>query len=325
VHLTKEAAAMSRQELPRIAGAVPVLAMPFDDDGALDLDSLRREIDFCLEAGSQAIAFGIGSESATLTDAERGQAWETAARHLDGRLPLVAATAHASDQGTIALTRLARECGVDCAMVDPSPRGGDRLVGLFCDLSARVGLPLMVQDAGGNAPAPVLLRAAVEAPSVCALKIESAGPPHKIGIVVEGLREAAGALGGRQVTVLGGANGSLLLEELDRGSIGAMPHPALIDAFRGVCDGHAAGDRAGAWELYVRAILPVLRLTTAAGSANAMLALQKAAMRRAGIMRTERCRLAADPLPEWVLDRALAHLRGAGLAISSLLAGGAQG
>ena len=80
----------------RIVGAVPVLAMPFDDDGAIDEDSLRRELDFCIEAGSQAIAFGMGSESAMLTDAERAQAWSLAARHLDGQLPLIAATAHAS-------------------------------------------------------------------------------------------------------------------------------------------------------------------------------------------------------------------------------------
>ena len=74
----------------RIVGAVPVLAMPFDDDGAIDEASLRRELDFCIEAGSQAIAFGMGSESAMLTDAERAQAWSLAARHLDGRLPLIA-------------------------------------------------------------------------------------------------------------------------------------------------------------------------------------------------------------------------------------------
>ena len=70
-----------------IKGAVPVLAMPFDDDGAIDEDSLRREIDFCVEAGSQAICFGIGSESNQLTDAERAQvraAFDGVARSLAG-------------------------------------------------------------------------------------------------------------------------------------------------------------------------------------------------------------------------------------------------
>ena len=71
-----------------IRGAVPVLAMAFDDDGAIDEDSLKREIDFCMEAGSQAICFGIASESNQLTDAECAQVWTLAARHLDGTAPL---------------------------------------------------------------------------------------------------------------------------------------------------------------------------------------------------------------------------------------------
>src|SRR5436190_10404021 len=129
-----------------VRGAVPVLAMPFDEDGAIDEDSLRREIDFCLEAGSQAICFGIGSESNQLTDAERAQVWTLAARHLDGAAPLVVATSHASREGTIALTRLAQDCGADCAMVNPAPRAGEGLLALFRDLSQRVTLPLMIQD-----------------------------------------------------------------------------------------------------------------------------------------------------------------------------------
>src|SRR5687767_12679082 len=128
---------MAREVL--IKGAVPVLAMPFDDDGAIDEDSLRREIDFCLAAGAQAICFGIGSESNQLTDAERAQVWTLAARQLDDAAPLIAATSHASREGTIALTRMAQECGVDCAMVNPAPRSGDRLVALFRDLSERIG------------------------------------------------------------------------------------------------------------------------------------------------------------------------------------------
>src|SRR4029453_15330261 len=97
-----------------IRGAVPVLAMPFDEDGAIDEDSLRREIDFCLEAGSQAICFGVASESNQLTDEERARVWRLAGRHPNGAVALVRAPPHPSREGTIALTRLARDCGADC-------------------------------------------------------------------------------------------------------------------------------------------------------------------------------------------------------------------
>jgi 4-hydroxy-tetrahydrodipicolinate synthase len=305
---------MSEERLERIMGAVPVLVMPYDEDGAIDEDSLRRQIDFCLEAGAQAIAFGMGSESAMLTDAERGQVWSLAARHLDGQLPLVAATTHASREGTIALTHLARECGADCAMVNPQPRSGEQLVGLFRDLSERVSLPLMLQDAGGNAPADVLLRATREAARINSLKIESPAAPHKIGQVVAGLRESKLA---RNVTVLGGANGNLLPEELSRGTVGTMPFPSIIDAYRAVCDRYAAGDAAGGQDSFLKLILPLLRATAAGGGEDIW--LHKAIFHRAGILRTTYCRIGAAPLPDWIMERVWQHLADAGLLISQWL------
>ena len=331
---------VSNGRTERIVGAVPVLAMPFDDDGMIDEASLRRELDFCIEAGSQAIAFGMGSESAMLTDAERAQAWSLTARHLDGRLPLIAATAHASREGTIALTRLAQECGATCAMVNPAPYGGEQLVGLFRDLSDRVGLPLMVQDASGNAPAEVLLQAVDAAASITCLKLESAGTPEKIGVVVDGLRQrgllgkgdddarsaphlaqscASGASGAREITVLGGGNGNLLPEELGRGSVGTMPHPALIDGFRTVCDRYAAGDSAGSLDYYQRTLAPVLRAVIVSGAGSAMLWLQKTLFQRAGIIRNTYCRRGALALPEWLMEQVLAHLDTTDLSIARLL------
>lgn len=320
-------------EPPRlIRGAVRVLVMPFDEDGAIDEESLRRELDFCVEAGAQAVCFGIGSESSTLTDAERQRVWTLAARHLDGSLPLVAATAHASREGTIALTHLARECGVDCAMVNPQPYGGERLVALFRDLSERVGLPLMLQDAGGNAPAEVILRAVEAAAQVVSAKLESPGAPLKIGAVAGGLRErdlladgagrggGGGGGGARQVTVLGGANGTWLPEELEHGAVGTMPHPGIIDAFRQVCDRYAAGDAAGGYETYVRLILPVLRAVALGatgpadgGAGGVMLGVQKALLLRAGVIRTAYCRMPAGAVPDAVLERLWRHLDETGL------------
>lgn len=321
---------MSRAGAPRIEGAVPVLVMPFDDDGMIDEDSLRRELDFCLESGARAVCFGMGSESSMLADAERAQVWSLAARHLDGRLPLVAATAHASREGTIALTHLARECGVDCAMVNPPSTGGDQLVALFRTLSERVGLPLMVQDAAGNAPAPVLLRAAREAATVCSLKLESPGAPLKIAAVVAGLREsgllAGDARGGstandanasRPVTVLGGANGNFLPEELERGAVGTMPHPGFIDAFQGICDHYAAGDARAGYDAYLRLILPLLRAVAVlgAGGGGTFIWLHKALFQRAGILRTTYCRTGDGPLPDALVDQVLRHARDGGLLI----------
>jgi 4-hydroxy-tetrahydrodipicolinate synthase len=310
-----------------IRGAVPVLAMPFEEDGAIDEESLRREIDFCLEAGAQAICFGVGSESNQLADAERAQVWTLAARHLKGAVPLVVATSHASREGTIALTRQAQDCGADCAMVNP-PRGGDQLVALFRDLSARVGMPLMIQDAGGNAPVDVLLRTARAGSSVVAGKLESPGAVLKIGRFVAGLREAGLLAGGDEsgsgsgrVTVLGGAGGSYLPEELEAGAVGTMPHPAIIDAFRTVCDRYAAGDAAGGYETYLRQIVPLLRAVAIGGpgqgdGGGTMVWVHKALLVRAGVLRTTYCRAMNTPAPESVMARVWQHVERTGLLVA---------
>jgi len=297
----------------RISGAVPVLVTPFKDSGKVDEGSLLRQLDFCIEAGSQALVFGWGSESHLLTDAELEDLWSATVRHVNGKVPVVAATSHASREGVIARTKLAKWCGVDCAMVNPEGRKGDQLVALFRDLSDQVNMELMIQDAQGNASADVLLQAVQEAQNVNSLKLESPGAPHKMGLVKDGLSAVSGE---RDVTVLGGSNGGLLLEELDRGAVGTLPHPAIIDAFRAVCDLYAAGNLKDASDVYYQKILPLNRLTAAGGAAGGGIWLHKTIFQRAGILRSNYCRVGASPQPDWVMDRVWAHLSENDLAIS---------
>jgi len=299
---------MSKKKLEPITGAVPVMAMPFDIDGIIDGDSLRRQIDFCIEAGAKGIAFGIGSESGMLTDAERIQVWTLAAKHIDGQRPLVAATSHASREGTIALTRLAGECGADCAMVNPQPLQGEELVRLFDDLSQRVALPLMIQDVGQNASADVLVQATQQAEEVVALKIESPGAPHKIGQVVAELQVRKLTAGERQITVLGGSNGNHLPEELSRGSVGTIPFPAIVDAYQTVCDCFRTGDTTGGQKIYLQRIVPLLRAAAAGGGGNASVWIHKAILQRAGILRTAYCRMNIAPVPDWIMENVWQHL-----------------
>lgn len=58
----------------RIQGLVPVLATPFTPDRALDIDGLRRLVEFELTSGVDGVAlFGMASEGFALTAAERGR------------------------------------------------------------------------------------------------------------------------------------------------------------------------------------------------------------------------------------------------------------
>ena len=208
---------------------------------------------------------------------------------------------------------MARSVGADCAMVNPEGRGGDHLVSLFQELSETVDIALMIQDASGNAAPEVLLKAVAQSEKVTCLKLESPGAPHKMGLVSEGLARVSG---NRKVAVLGGSNGGLLLEELDRGSVGTLPHPAIIDAFNTVCVRYAEGDSIGASEAYYQKILPLNRLTAAGGTPGGGIWLHKTIFQRAGILRSSYCRVASKPQPDWVMKKIWAHIKSQDLLIS---------
>ena len=305
---------MSNTNKDPIIGAVPVLVTPFKDDGAIDLDSLRRQIDFCIDAGSQALAFGMGSESQMLTDSEREQVWSTAVKQANQQIPVIAAPAHPSREGILALAQIAKDSGADCLMVNPEKRQGEALVGLFRDLSERVGISLMVQDVG-NAPAETLVQAARDAEHVTCMKIEGQGAPHKMGLLVEGVKE----LTDRTILILGGSNGNSLPEELERGSVGTLPHPVIIDAFRRVCDLHANGEIAEAHNVYYQHILPLNRLTTAGGGVGGGIWLHKIIFERAGILTSAYCRINTNPQPDWIMEKVWDHLKQSDLGITKHL------
>ncbi|MEE2753801.1 MAG: dihydrodipicolinate synthase family protein [Candidatus Latescibacterota bacterium] len=300
-----------------IKGAVPVLLMAFDQDGVVDDDSMRRQIDFCIDAGSDALAFGWGTESHLLTDRELEQAWTVAALHVDTRVPLIVATTHPSPTGVLALTKIAKECGADAAMVNPEPLKGERLVRLYRNLAEEVGLPLVFQDAKGNTSAADLVTAVSSGFTIVGLKIESLATPHKMGIVRDSLDSTL--TDGREVTILGGSNGALLLEELDRGSVGTMPHPAMIDAFKHVCKLHEDGNRLESWKDYPETILPVARLVQAAGIKGGSLWLHKYLFTLAGIFSTDYCRMETATPPGWVMDQLLKHFQNSNFVISDMI------
>ena len=63
-----------------LSGVFPIVPTPFSDDGALDIESLRRVIGYLVDAGVHGLAvLGVASEVYALTDAERMTIVETAA------------------------------------------------------------------------------------------------------------------------------------------------------------------------------------------------------------------------------------------------------
>jgi len=106
---------------PMITGSIVALVTPMFEDGSLDIDSLRRLIDFHAQEGSDALVIvGTSGESATVNVDEHAELIKASVEQAAGRIPIIAGTGGNSTAEAIELTRFAKSVGADaCLSVVP--------------------------------------------------------------------------------------------------------------------------------------------------------------------------------------------------------------
>ena len=244
----------------RFRGVFAIPVTPFDVRGDLDVDSLRRCVDFCVRAGAHGIVAPVNaSEFFTLTEGERKRVVEVVAEQAAGRRSFVAGVTGASTRIAVELARHARAAGADAVMaMPPYVRHPDpeEIVEFYGEVARAAELPVWVQDYVpplGTPMAPALLaRLLREIPGVDYLKEETAFAPQ----VMSQVRALAGdAL----IGMMGGMAGRYLLDEYRRGACGTMPACEVADAHVAVWDALEAGREAEARRLFTQ-LLPLLNL-----------------------------------------------------------------
>jgi len=240
---------------PRYRGVFPVAPTTFTEDGALDLQSQKRCIDFMIEAGSQGLCILANfSEQFALGDDERETIARTVLEHVAGRVPVIVTTTHYSSQITIERSRRAQALGAAMVMVMPPYHGATirapegAIVEYFQRLSDAISIPIMIQDApvsGTVLGAALLARMAREIAQVRYFKIETAGAASKLRELIR--------LGGDAIEgPWDGEEGITLLPDLDAGATGAMTGGGFPDGIRRIVDAHAAGRHDEAVDAYQR-------------------------------------------------------------------------
>ena len=102
---------------PVFTGSGTAIITPFTWDG-IDCPALARLLDFQLENGTDAIIVcGTTGEAAAMTYAERARAIEFTARHVNGRVPVIAGTGSSNPENAIALSHDAVQAGADALLV----------------------------------------------------------------------------------------------------------------------------------------------------------------------------------------------------------------
>ncbi len=212
-------------------GVVPILVMPFDEQGRIDEDDLRSEVEFVLASGVHGVGLALGSEFLKLTEDERRRATAVAVEQVRGRVPVVVNTGAQSNIVARLYSRQAEELGADAVMCMPPTMGvsGAGMRAYFKAVSDAVSVPIFVQDTSYvTVPAPLIRQIAEESERVRYAKIESPPNPQRV-------QEAVQASDGL-VTVFGGSAGTYFVEELRRGSVGTMPWPSTPREFVRVWD-----------------------------------------------------------------------------------------
>ncbi len=98
-------------------GSAVALVTPFRND-EINFDVVKKLINFHIENKTDAIVVsGTTGESATLTVDEKKELYKTAAKEIDGRLPLIAGTGTNNTKDAVGLTTYAKNAGADCALV----------------------------------------------------------------------------------------------------------------------------------------------------------------------------------------------------------------
>ncbi|MCZ4366323.1 dihydrodipicolinate synthase family protein [Sulfitobacter dubius] len=279
--------------MTKYSGIWPVAPTPFNDDGTVDYEGMKRVIDCMVDQGSDGICILANfSEQFLITDEERRLLTEVSLKHMDGRLPVIVTISHYATQIAVARAQHAKDHGAAMVMMMP-PYHGALLKGSaeqsfeqFAQVG-EVGIPIMVQDAplsGVDLPVPLLVRMAREIEEVRLFKIECPQAATK-------LRDLIAAGGDAIEGPFDGEEAITLLADLEAGATGAMTSAMIPDQIKPVIDHFAAGDLRAATDAYARVLPAVNHENRQCGFRSA-----KAAMVEGGVIRSEFCRHPIAPL-----------------------------
>ena len=100
-----------------ITGSIVALATPFQTDGSIDYDCLRKLIDWHIEQGTDCIGVvGTTGESPTVTIEENCEIIRAAVEQARGRVPIMAGCGSNSTAEAITLAKFAKSVGANCQL-----------------------------------------------------------------------------------------------------------------------------------------------------------------------------------------------------------------
>ncbi len=108
------------QARAHLTGPISSIGTPFNEDGSVDYDGLRNQIDVVLAGGSKTVLLTAGdSHYICLSEAEIAEVTRVSAEHTAGRGMVVAADRYYDTKHSIEFAGFAKDVGADVLMVLP--------------------------------------------------------------------------------------------------------------------------------------------------------------------------------------------------------------
>ena len=240
---------MTGEERLNIRGIVPVLVVPFDAGEELDLDSLRRLVEFSVAKQLPAVCLpAYASEFYKLSLDERYALVEAAVEASDGRLRVVAQSNHYSAKLAAEIAKRNEELGAGAISV-AVPRlfalPEEDIFRYLATFLEATSLPVLIQDfnpAGATLSPSFVGRLNREYPQFRYLKLEEPLMAPKLRQIQE---ETEGG-----VEVLEGWGGLYLVEGILSGACGSMPGLGMAELLQEVFSLAKVGDFKTALDIF---------------------------------------------------------------------------
>lgn len=238
-----------------LTGSLVALVTPMTAAGELDLDALRRLIDWHVAEGSDALVIvGTTGESPTVSPEEHCLLIRTAVEHAAGRIAIVAGTGANSTAEAIELTRCAKAAGAVAGLSvapyynKPTQEG---LYRHFRTIAESVDLPMILYNVPGRTASDIANDTALrlaQVPGVIGIK-DATGNLERGADLIRRAPAGFAIYSGDDATALAlmllGGHGVI--------SVTANVAPGLMHA---MCQAALAGDLARAREIHFR-LLPL--------------------------------------------------------------------
>ncbi len=292
-------------------GVIPIVQTPFFEDGALDLDSLKRQIHWLCELGVDGVAYpGFVSEWWKLSETEMLDAMRAIIEAAQGRVPVIG---NVTAQATYLAVEQAKAfqalgcTGLMCLPPFVVPRAPAALIAHQRAVLEAVPLPHILQYSasltGIRLEASQLKALRAEFPHFSCIKVDFIPPGPVVSDLIDSLGEG--------FTYLIGFAGLQLADCLKRGAHGLMGGAGHtredIAVFRAL-----KADPDGAGRVAFEKLLPLINLEMQ--TIDLSIATHKWLLKQLGIISSDHVRKPGPVLDRWQQEELRGHMRRLGAA-----------